>query len=93
VIEAGSDARCMAVLRATVAIGQELGVLTHAEGVETREQLELLRSIGCDAVQGYLVGRPVVPFTDAVENLVPMAVGMGSSPTGDESASVARMAA
>jgi diguanylate cyclase (GGDEF)-like protein len=93
VIEAGSDARCMAVLRATVAIGQELGVLTHAEGVETREQLELLRSIGCDAVQGYLVGRPVVPFTDAVDTLVPAAVGMGSTPIGEEAAAVARIAA
>ena len=30
-----------------------------AEGVETDGQLELLRELGCDAVQGYAVGRPV----------------------------------
>lgn len=64
VVHAATDPRCMAVLRATVAIGKELGVLTHAEGVETREQLEVLRAIGCDVAQGYLVGRPVVPFSD-----------------------------
>jgi len=61
VTSAATDPRSMAVLRATAAIGHELGVLTHAEGVETREQVALLRSIGCDAIQGYFVGRPVIP--------------------------------
>ncbi|MBW6528520.1 EAL domain-containing protein [Sphingomonas sp. RHCKR7] len=56
-----SDPRSMAILRATVAIGHDLGVTTHAEGVEAVEQVDLLRSIGCDAIQGYLVGRPVIP--------------------------------
>ncbi len=32
-----------------------------AEGVETREQLDALRDVGCDAVQGYLLGRPQPP--------------------------------
>jgi len=63
----------MAVLRATVGIGKELGVLTHAEGVETQDQLDLLRAVGCEAAQGYLVGRPVIPFSDAVVG-VPYAV-------------------
>jgi sensor c-di-GMP phosphodiesterase-like protein len=31
---------------------------TVAEGVETYEQLELLRALGCDAVQGFLLSRP-----------------------------------
>jgi EAL domain-containing protein (putative c-di-GMP-specific phosphodiesterase class I) len=31
-----------------------------AEGVETEEQLELLRKIGCDQVQGYLMAHPVL---------------------------------
>ncbi len=65
VVRAGSDRRSMAILRSIVGIGKELGVLTHAEGVETKEQLDLLRAIGCDAVQGYLVGKPVVPFSGA----------------------------
>ena len=67
VVRAGFDSRSMAVLRGIVGIGKELGVLTHAEGVETKDQLDLLRMIGCDAVQGYLVGRPVVPGNDQIE--------------------------
>lgn len=37
------------------------GVPTVAEGVETQAQLEVLREIGCDLVQGYLVARPMEP--------------------------------
>lgn len=73
VTSAATDPRSMAVLRATVGIGKELGVLTHAEGVETQDQLDLLRAVGCEAAQGYLVGRPVIPFSDAVV-AVPYAV-------------------
>ena len=36
-----------------------LGLLAVAEGVETREQLEQLRRLGCPLAQGYLFGRPV----------------------------------
>jgi len=39
-------------------IGHDLGMTVVAEGVETIEQLEFLRSIGCDVVQGYLFSRP-----------------------------------
>lgn len=67
VVRAGFDPRSMAVLRGIVGVGKELGVLTHAEGVETRDQLDLLRMIGCDAVQGYLVGRPVTPGNEQIE--------------------------
>ncbi|WP_322964150.1 bifunctional diguanylate cyclase/phosphodiesterase [Sphingomonas fuzhouensis] len=64
VLRAASDPRSMAVLRATAALGRELGVITHAEGVETIEQIDLCRQIGCDAVQGYYIGRPLIPLVD-----------------------------
>jgi len=35
----------------------ELGIV--AEGVETKEQVELLRNIGCDMVQGYYYAKPM----------------------------------
>jgi EAL domain-containing protein (putative c-di-GMP-specific phosphodiesterase class I) len=38
-----------------------LGVAVVAEGIETPEQLAILRRYGCDAGQGYLLGRPVAP--------------------------------
>ena len=46
------------VLRAIVKLGHGLGMTVTAEGIETQRQLSLLRDIGCDLAQGYLLGRP-----------------------------------
>lgn len=40
---------------------KKLGFETVAEGVETEEQFEYLKSIGCDCIQGYFLGRPMSP--------------------------------
>jgi diguanylate cyclase (GGDEF)-like protein/PAS domain S-box-containing protein len=48
----------MAIVRAITGLGKSLGISTTAEGVETREQLRLLRSEGCTEVQGYLFSPP-----------------------------------
>ncbi len=48
-----------AVLAAIVTMGHALGLKVLAEGVETEDQVGVLRSQGCDEVQGYLYGRPV----------------------------------
>jgi EAL domain-containing protein (putative c-di-GMP-specific phosphodiesterase class I) len=47
-----------AIVQTTIRLAASLGMKTVAEGVETQEQLEMLRALGCDAVQGYLVSRP-----------------------------------
>jgi EAL domain-containing protein (putative c-di-GMP-specific phosphodiesterase class I) len=39
-------------------IGASLGLVTVGEGVETAEQLELVRGLGYDLAQGFLLGRP-----------------------------------
>ena len=44
---------------AILALGQTLRVPLLAEGVETRSQLDILLSEGCDEAQGYFLGRPV----------------------------------
>ena len=48
-----------ASVRAVVGLGERLGMGIVAEGVETTEQLELVRSEGCDEVQGFLFSRPL----------------------------------
>jgi diguanylate cyclase (GGDEF)-like protein len=50
----------VAILRAIVLMAHTLRMNVVAEGVETEAQLELLRKIGCDHAQGYLIARPVV---------------------------------
>src|ERR1700730_15529900 len=47
-----------AIVSTIVALGKNLGLQVVAEGVETLSQLEMLRSIGCDAAQGYLFSKP-----------------------------------
>ena len=49
----------MAISRAVIAMGQNMGLMVLAEGVETPEQLEFLRQHGCDFYQGYLRSKPV----------------------------------
>ncbi|WP_156135750.1 EAL domain-containing protein, partial [Novosphingobium subterraneum] len=40
-------------------LAEALGMETLAEGVETQALMEILRSEGCDMIQGYLIGRPM----------------------------------
>ena len=47
------------ILRSAVEMGRRLDITTVAEGVETMEQLQLLRSMGCDEIQGFLFARPM----------------------------------
>ncbi|MFH5923633.1 putative bifunctional diguanylate cyclase/phosphodiesterase [Roseomonas xinghualingensis] len=53
------DAKAVALLRAVIALGSALDVITNAEGVEDEGQLSLLRAEGCEEAQGYLFGRPM----------------------------------
>jgi EAL domain-containing protein (putative c-di-GMP-specific phosphodiesterase class I) len=56
--EMSSRADCAAIVCAIAALGRELNMVTAAEGVETLEQLELVRAAGCQQVQGYLFSQP-----------------------------------
>ncbi len=53
------DASKLAIVRSTVALGHELGLSVIAEGIEDVPTMALLRRIGCDVGQGYLLGRPM----------------------------------
>jgi hypothetical protein len=51
--------RAVALSGAISALAKGLGMTATAEGVETEEQLEAIKSEGCTDMQGYLFGRPV----------------------------------
>ncbi len=48
-----------AIAHAVIAMAHKLGIKVIAEGVECREQLELLRDFSCDSIQGYFFSRPI----------------------------------
>lgn len=50
-----------AIVRAVTELGKSFGISIVAEGVETQQQLEYLQQLGCDQVQGYLLGAPQPP--------------------------------
>ncbi len=52
------DERAGALVLGILGLGHGLGLEVIAEGVETREQLDWLRSVGCDFAQGYFTGHP-----------------------------------
>ncbi|HLZ03993.1 MAG TPA: EAL domain-containing protein [Bradyrhizobium sp.] len=59
VINLGRNPQSAAIISAVIDLGHGLGMSLVAEGVETVEQLAFLADEGCDAVQGYLIGRPL----------------------------------
>ncbi len=60
--------KSLAIVRAISTLSQQLGLDTIVEGVETREQLDLLRTAGCSIGQGYLFSKPL-PNADMIAYL------------------------
>jgi diguanylate cyclase (GGDEF)-like protein/PAS domain S-box-containing protein len=59
VMNLGRNPQSAAIVRAVIDLGHGLEMSIVAEGVETQEQLVFLAEEGCDAVQGYFLGRPL----------------------------------
>ena len=57
-----------AIIQSIVALAHNLGLGVTAEGVETEEQLEFLKELGCDHGQGFIFGRPME--SQKLENLI-----------------------
>jgi EAL domain-containing protein (putative c-di-GMP-specific phosphodiesterase class I) len=57
------DERGKKVLKMTINLIKELNMMAIAEGVETEDEMEYLKEIGCDVFQGFYFSRPV-PVSD-----------------------------
>ncbi len=56
--ESANNADSAAIVAAIAGLGRSLGIDTVAEGIETEDQLALVRAAGCTLAQGFLFGRP-----------------------------------
>ena len=70
------------VVQAVIALGKAMGLEVIAEGVETEQQMEMVRAFGCDLAQGFLIAKPLpeeefrqwcvsVTGTDSSEHTIP----------------------
>jgi predicted signal transduction protein with EAL and GGDEF domain len=66
--ELNSSSTSLPLIQTIVVMAHNMGLAVVAEGVETREQFNLLRAAGCDRMQGHLFGEPLMP--EAVEALM-----------------------
>ncbi len=74
---ATNNPESLAIIRAVVAMADSLEMSTTAEGVETEDELAMVRKLGCKKIQGYYFGRPM-PAGDALALFKrPAAGGMG----------------
>jgi diguanylate cyclase (GGDEF)-like protein/PAS domain S-box-containing protein len=55
----GDDERKIKIVQSILVLGKSLGIDVVAEGVETQQQADLLRRLGCERAQGYFFSRPV----------------------------------
>ena len=60
------DNNSAVIVRSTIDLAHKLGLRVVAEGVESKETLELLTELGCDAVQGFYLGKPM-PMKEMLE--------------------------
>ncbi len=56
------------IMTSTITMAKDIKMMTLAEGVETAEQVEFLKSIGCGKLQGYYYGKPM-PIGDFFEHI------------------------
>jgi diguanylate cyclase (GGDEF)-like protein len=80
-----SPQRAESLVSAIVALAHVYGMKVTAEGVETQEQTDALRRVGCDLVQGYLFGRPApAPLRPSTPPRSPGAAATSAHPPAGE---------
>ena len=62
VSDSARSADCRLIVKTIVELAHGLGLIATGEGIETPEQLNLLREIGCDLAQGFLIAPALEPF-------------------------------
>jgi EAL domain-containing protein (putative c-di-GMP-specific phosphodiesterase class I) len=74
------------MLEGIIGLASKLSLEVVADGIEESEQLDLVRTMGCQMGQGFLLARPAPPHQ--LEALLASGVGSTGAPTGEASASI-----
>jgi diguanylate cyclase (GGDEF)-like protein len=69
IADLAEDRRDRALVKNVVALATDLGLTVTAEGVETAEQADILRNMGCDSAQGFLYA-PAIPNDELLQRLL-----------------------
>lgn len=69
VVSISNNTKSLEIVRAVCTLGKALDLVLVAEGVETREQFEILATMGCDRIQGYLFAKPM-PVEQMIEHII-----------------------
>jgi len=81
IVELTSSTANLAIVRSTIALGHDLGLIVVAEGVEDQPTWDVLAELGCDTIQGYFGSRPL--FAPALESWIMQRSVAPSPPVGD----------
>jgi len=79
-LEAAEEKMLRAIVRSAVGLGHNLGLRVVAEGLQDRMAEAVLVEAGCDAAQGFLIGRPV----EAIEITALLTTQSGLAPQADQ---------
>jgi diguanylate cyclase (GGDEF)-like protein/PAS domain S-box-containing protein len=84
VADVQNNARNAGIIRAVIAMGKSLGMRVVAEGVETEEQLSILRDLDCDELQGFFIAKrmPVDQISDYLLSASQLAISPSALATG-----------
>ncbi len=53
------EKKTLAIVRSVLALGEDMGIMVLAEGIETEREFSMLQDLGCKQVQGFLFAKPV----------------------------------
>ncbi len=59
IMQANTDREAHAIVETTIDLGRRLGMAVVAEGIEEQGHWDLLKKMGCDQAQGYMMARPM----------------------------------
>jgi EAL domain-containing protein (putative c-di-GMP-specific phosphodiesterase class I) len=63
------DSKSILIVKSIIEMSHNLNIKVVSEGIETKEQFNILKELGCNYIQGYLIGRPL-PADNFQENFI-----------------------